>query len=124
MKSGDALVALYEAKEMPEPFWSRAEKLKQCSIELDCEPSEIEKVELHVVSWTGGAGTVEDYFTLNGHSFPIAEGDDHELVYSRIEVDPAVLRKGKNEIELVSDTEHHGIEIMLPGPALVVRKRL
>jgi len=123
-KPSSVQVRLYESKDLPEPFWSRAEKLKQCTIELDCEPSEIEAVELHVVSWTGGAGTVEDYFTLNGHPLPVAEGHDHELVYSRIELDPTILRKGRNEIELVSDTEHHGIEIMLPGPALVMRKRL
>lgn len=123
-KPEDVQVALYESKDLPEPFWSRAERLKQCSIELDCAPSKIEKVELHVVSWTGGAGTVEDYFTLNGTFFPVAEGHAHELVYSRIEIDPKILRKGKNEIKLVSDTEHHGIEIMLPGPALLVRKKL
>ncbi len=26
-----------------------------------------------------------------------------------------------NSIELYSDTEHHGIEVSLPGPALVIR---
>jgi hypothetical protein len=28
---------------------------------------------------------------------------------------------GANEFELLSDTEHHGIEILLPGPCLMVR---
>jgi hypothetical protein len=34
-----------------------------------------------------------------------------------------MLRKGPNRIELLSDTEPHGIEVLLPGPAIVVRSR-
>ncbi len=28
-----------------------------------------------------------------------------------------------NQISLLSDTEHHGIEILLPGPCLMLRYR-
>jgi hypothetical protein len=116
-------VALCRAGDLPTPFWSRAGQKKQCTIDLEVEPDRIESAELHVNAWTGGPGSVRDYFTLNGQPFPVAEGSRHELVYSRLKVDPKILRRGANQFELHSDTEHHGIEILLPGPALMIRWR-
>lgn len=116
-------VRLFPVKDMPVPFWSRAGRLKTCHVELDIDPARVSKAELHVVTWTGGAGTVKDYFKLNGVHYPVAEGARHALEYHRFPVEPANLRKGSNRIELLSDTEHHGIEVMYPGPALMVRYR-
>lgn len=119
----DRPVTIHHADELPQPFWSRAARKKTAGIELDMEPDAIEKAELHIVTWTGGAGEVKDYFTLNGHPLPVAEGSDHEVNYVKIPVSREWLRKGSNEMVLLSDTQHHGIEVLLPGPALVVRKR-
>jgi hypothetical protein len=52
----------------------------------------------------------------------VAEGTAHEPQYSVLPVDPKTLVES-NEASLLSDTEHHGIEILLPGPALMVRRR-
>jgi hypothetical protein len=38
--------------------------------------------------------------------------------YQVIDVPLALLRGGENSLTVLSDTEHHGIEILLPGPAL------
>jgi hypothetical protein len=114
-------VSLLVSEDIPKPFWSRVERLKECTIQLNVDPLDIEAAELHLVSWTGGA--VEDYFTLNGQTMPVAEGSGHEVIYSVIPVDPRILKSGANKIKLLSDTEHHGIEILLPGPALVIRSR-
>lgn len=116
-------VSQYGSHDLPRPFWSRDDKLQECTIELDLDPEDVLSAELHVVAWTGGAGTIADYFTFNGRSLKVAEGHAHETVYSRIPIDPSWLRYGKNHITLRSDTEHHGIEIMLPGPTLMVRHR-
>jgi hypothetical protein len=43
------------------------------------------------------------------------------VLYRQITVDPRVLVRGDNWVRVLSDTEHHGIEVLLPGPALVVR---
>jgi hypothetical protein len=118
-----ANVVLFAPHDLPDHFWSRAGQPKTCHIDLDVDPPRIEKAELHVVTWTGGAGTVKEYFRLNGVHYPVAEGARHELVYSRLPVDPRNLRRGLNRIELLSDTEHHGIEVIYPGPALAVRYR-
>lgn len=120
----DEAVQFFPSSDLPQPFWSRDDKIKECTIRLDVEPTDIVAAELHVVAWTGGPGEVNDYFTLNGKHYAIAEGDKHETLYSRVSVDPAILRRGENKIVLRSDTKHHGIEIMLPGPALLVRHKV
>ena len=119
----NAQVVLFASRDLPDHFWSRAGQLKTCHLDLDLDPSRIERAELHVVTWTGGAGTVKEYFKLNGVHYPVAEGARHEPSYSRLPVEPKNLRRGLNRIELLSDTEHHGIEVIYPGPALMVRYR-
>jgi hypothetical protein len=117
----NAVVHLYEPEDLPPSFWSRAGRAKSCAIELDVDPGRIEAAELYVISWTGGAGEVKDYFTINGHPYPVAEGSGHTRQFNRLPVDPSVLKQGVNTIALLSDTEHHGIEILYPGPALMIR---
>ena len=116
-------VVLFVPHDLPDHFWSRAKQLKTCTLDLDLDPARIERAELNVVTWAGGAGTVKEYFKLNGVHYPVAEGSRHELIYSRLPVDPKTLKRGLNRIELLSDTEHHGIEIIYPGPALMVQYR-
>lgn len=116
-------VELFAPRDLPLKFWSRANRLKTCHILLPMDPAAIESAQLMVISWTGGAGGVKDYFKLNGRHFPVAEGSRHEIQFTRRHIDPRILRRGDNRIELLSDTDHHGIEIILPGPALFVRYR-
>ncbi len=115
------LVKLHLAEELPKPFWSRAERLKECAIVLDEGSESIEQAILHVLIWDGGKGSVENPFTLNGHPLPVAGEGRHDLIYQKINVDPSILKKGENQIKVLSDTSHHGIEVLLPGPALMVR---
>jgi hypothetical protein len=116
-----AAVHLYAPSDLPQSFWSRAKRLKSCAITLDVAPTQIQRAELIVISWTGGAGGVKEYFKLNGRHFPMAEGSRHVIQFNRLPVEPSLLRHGANVMELLSDTEHHGIEIIYPGPALMVR---
>jgi len=122
-RRGRSRVVLFSPHDLPRPFWSRANQLKSCHLDLNVDPARIENAELHTVAWTGGAGGVTEYFRLNTRHYPVAEGNRHELVYTRLKVDPAILRRGLNRIELLSDTEHHGVEVSYPGPALMVRYR-
>ncbi len=116
-------VGIFPITELPLRFWSRANRPKSAVIALPIEPSRIERAVLHTVSWTGGPGKVKDYFKLNGRHFPVAEGHDHRTHYTVFPVDASLLRQGDNTVEVLSDTEEHGIELLTPGPALVVRYR-
>jgi len=117
-------VAMYTAKDLPAPFWSRDNKPSSCTIYLDIEPDDIDKAQLHIRIWDGGEGTIAEHFTINGFSYPIATGVAvHDVVYCVRDVDPKHLHHGKNELRLLSNTEHHGIEVLLPGPALIIRSK-
>lgn len=116
-------VRLHATEEMPRPFWSRANNERKASIKLDVDPGKIERAELHVIIWDGGTGSVTNYFTLNGHSLKTAGAGRHDVLYSILPIDPSILREGDNEIKLLSDTDHHGLEVLLPGPVLAIRYR-
>lgn len=119
----NSFVHLYDPMDLPAPFWSRAGNRKTCTIKLDVEPERVEEAELYVTCWSGGAGDVKDYFTINDHPFSVAEGASHTRQFNRVPIDPKILKQGNNTIALLSDTEHHGIEIVHPGPALMIRYR-
>lgn len=116
-------VTLHSSRDLPNPFWSRDKQKKSCSIELEIDPSRIERAEMNVVIWDGGAGNVKDYFTLNGTPIEVANKGKHDVLYRQIVIDPKILKRGTNRIELLSDTEHHGLEVLLPGPALIIRSK-
>ncbi|NLF31067.1 MAG: hypothetical protein GX591_09300 [Planctomycetes bacterium] len=117
-----ARVSLHGVTTMDRPFWSRANRPRTATIHLPADPATIERAQLHVLIWDGGDGGTADHFTVNGHAIPIAGDGHHDVLYRVIDVDPAILRLGANELRLLSATEHHGIEVILPGPALAIRR--
>jgi hypothetical protein len=116
-------VKLYAPRDLPRPFWSRASRLRTCTIEIPEDPCDLDRAELHVVIWDGGRGQTPTPFRLNHLELPVAGQGKHDVLYRVIPIDPNDLRQGQNVIEVLSDTEHHGIEVLLPGPAIVVRSR-
>lgn len=115
-------VRMYTCRDMPVPFWSRASQICRATIELPDDLSQIESARLIVKIWDGGEGTVAEPFKINGHPYAITSGRaNHDVVHTDVEVNPAHLKPGANTLTLFSDTDHHGIEVLLPGPCLVVR---
>jgi hypothetical protein len=117
---GTSRVTCVTSASLPVPFWSRAGKPKSAKIELPVDPRGIQRAQLHVVTWDGGRGTVQHPFRLNGQPFEVCGKGAHDVIYSVKEV-PVKLLERSNVVELLSDTDHHGIEILLPGPALMIR---
>lgn len=110
------------ASDLPAPFWSRAGELRSARISLPVAPAVVERAQLHVVVWDGGRGSVKDPFRFNGLPVEVCGRGAHDVIYSVRELPPSSLRPA-NSIELLSDTDHHGIEVLLPGPALLIRMR-
>jgi len=111
-------VRLYKPQDVPPSFWVRAGATKSCRVEIPTEDDLPRAVEasLHVRTWNGASEAV----TVNGEAIAI-RGADHRFAYNALSVSPEILRQGENEIEFHSDTELHGVEILWPGPGLVVR---
>jgi hypothetical protein len=122
-KDRRGVVSIHHAADLPHPFWSRANKKQTCTIDVPVDPARIQRALLHVVAWDGGAGGIRESFTLNGKPLPVADMGRHDVLYRQLGIEPAILRRGKNTIELLSNTDHHGIEVLLPGPAIVVRTK-
>lgn len=115
-------IKMYKCSSMPVPFWSRDSKENKAVIELPKDISSIQCARLMIKIWDGGEGKVKEPFKINGHSYPITSRRAvHDVVFTIAEVNPEYLKPGKNQINLLSDTEHHGIEVLLPGPVLIAR---
>ena len=115
-------VELYKCDSLPKPFWSRASKTITAKINLPLSPANAQSARLMVRIWDGGEGTVTEHFKINGHPYSITSGKaNHDLVFTNVDVDVKHLKFGENTLTLLSDTEHHGIEVLLPGPCLLLR---
>ncbi|MBI1896095.1 MAG: hypothetical protein HYS04_06095 [Acidobacteria bacterium] len=69
-----------------------------------------------VRTWNG----YQECFRLNGHAVEIA-GARTNYAFGLRPVPVSALRQGDNAIEFHSTTEDHSVEILWPGPALLVR---
>jgi len=115
-------VRLYNPVDLPKPFWSRAGEQRETTLELDLAPDQIEAAVLCVKVWDGGEGSVANPFLLNEHPYSVTSGRaTHDVVFTKTAVDPDHLKHGENRFTLLSDTEHHGIEVLLPGPCLKIK---
>jgi len=117
-------VMMFRCAELPKPFWSRDKNEKKAVLLLPDDLSGVESARLMVRIWDGGEGNVREPFKINGHAYPITSGKAvHDLVFTDAEVMKEHLKPGENTITLYSETEHHGIEVLLPGPCLILRFR-
>jgi hypothetical protein len=115
-------VEMFGCVDTPRPFWSRAGNPVSAVIHLPDDLAGLAGAELTVKVWDGGEGTVREPFKLNGRPYRVLSGRAwHDIVFTRCAVPLEGLRPGANEIEVLSDTEHHGIEVILPGPCLTLR---
>ncbi len=115
-------VRMFYCYEAPAPFWSRAGNLNVAKMNIPVDPKKIISAQLQIKIWDGGEGEVSEPFKINGHAYPITSKKAiHDVVHTVVDVDPNHLMKGDNEITLLSDTSHHGIEVVRPGPCLILR---
>ncbi len=114
-------VQMYLPRNLPMPFAAKMNQKKSCTIDLAVNPGSIERAELNIVLWNGGSG--KNTLTINGNPIDLAAESKGEVHLRRIVIDPKILKRAANEIELTSDAEDYGLEILLPGPALMIRSK-
>lgn len=106
--------------DMPVPFWSRDGREKTASIQLPRE-RKVRRAVLHCRVWDGADFEGTSPVAFNCNPVDILDGQArHDYVYVRHELDPGEIRDGRNTFSVLSKTEHHGLEVLLPGPALQI----
>lgn len=80
---------------------------------------------LLIRTWNGIDGQAEPgeghHIKLNGNWTAPAFGENHYYSYDQVDFPVGVLQNGYNTVEVYSASSHHGIEVLWPGPAAVVR---
>lgn len=117
----DTSVQLYEAVNVPEDFDVRVDETKSCVLPIpgDHNLSNAVEAALHVRTWHGSTHE-HSPIRLNDFAFP-ASGKNHHFDYDLVAVPTSCLMSGDNTFTIHSETEHHMLEVLWPGPALVVR---
>ncbi|MCS7239541.1 MAG: hypothetical protein NZ899_14940 [Thermoguttaceae bacterium] len=114
-------VSLYPAVDFPPEFGVRAGERRLCIIKLpaDYQPQSVVEASLHYRTWHGWDQHHAPY-RLNEYQ-RAHEGKNHHYHYHIHEIPASALRPGENSFEIFSQTEHHMLEVLWPGPALIIR---
>jgi hypothetical protein len=117
-------VKMYTSYDIPEKFTVRAGKTLSCKNNIEILKDAM-NCRLYHRTWNAGddedaGGHIDRPLIINGNSFK-CYGKNHFFAQSSVDVPVSNLNEGTNEIAYTSDTEHHGIEVLWPGPAFIVR---
>lgn len=109
---------LIAAHDVPVHWQSRDNKRHACKITLPDDLSRLAEAKLILATWNGDQC---DEIGLNGTTLMRNVGHNHDLSYDTIHVPISLLKPGENEFHTKSATLEHGIEVLWPGPVLLVR---
>ncbi len=110
-------VRMYRASEIPENFGVRIGKRKSCAIQIGEDPGKARSAVLVLSSWS--AEHAEE-IGINGTKLVDHVGVVHDYSYDFIPVPLKILRKGRNEFHIFSNTKEHSAEVNWPGPVLLL----
>ena len=117
-------VKMFTAENVPQKFWVRAGEKKYCNVTIGDLAGATDAILMHR-TWNGtdggaGSGTVPLPLSVNAWNGKVG-GVSHNYYLSVVNVPLDAFLEGSNKIGYHSDTEEHGIEILWPGPAILVR---
>ncbi len=96
---------------------------RMIGLPADFDAASVERAQLTFSVWDGGSEAEGPPYLLNGHGLPLDSDGEHKSRLMTCDVPADVLRAGDNEFTVVAPTKHHGLEVLLPGPALLLRRR-
>lgn len=112
-------VRLYKAVDVPQLYWVRLKQTKSSKVNIALL-SQASEAAMHVATWNGNENNSVFHNKVNNWTAP-KFGRDHFYSFDRVTVPVDILKEGENLISWYSETEHHGPEILWPGPAVAVR---
>lgn len=119
-------VRMYKAFNVPENFWARASSMTQFSnfrIPQQDSTAIATAVRMYITTWNGvdGDGDVH-WYKVNDYQIPGLIGLNHQYKFDIVTIPLSAIKYGVNKFQaFASTTGHHGIEIMWPGPAFLVK---
>lgn len=117
----DNPVKLYKASEIPKRFGVRAKKTLSCKIVIpeDVDLSKAVGAQLYLRTWNG-TNPEHGAFKFNEATIE-GKGQNHHYALAVHEIPLDALKTGENIVSFQSDTKHHHLEVLWPGPGLVVK---
>ena len=116
-------VALVASDDVPEHFGCRVGETKDCTVALgDLDPADVTDARISLRTWHGWGGHHDD-FDWNGAKHPLF-GKNHHFDQDLIPVAgrEAAVRQ-ENTFTIHSETHHHMLEVLWPGPLLLVETK-
>ncbi len=113
-------VAYYPASDVPARFAVRNKRGMSSMIQIpdSLRPEDALDAVLVLRTWNG----IGEGFRFNGVELPI-HGENHAYRISYEPMPREALKPGKAAVSFYSETVHHGVEVLWPGPGLLVRYR-
>jgi len=123
-RSGN-FVRMYRPTDMPERFWMRSGrglKSTHYTIPSSDNLANATSAKLIIPSWDGDDISERAYLTVKLNNLVLPPfGVDHYYSLDVLTFSKTALVQGTNTFSATSTTVEHGIEILWPGPTLVVR---
>jgi hypothetical protein len=112
-------VQLFKPQNVPERFWVRNGQINSSIVNI---PTLLEATEakVHIRTWNGNEKNASFYTRVNSTDLT-AYGKDHFFSYDIVDIPINSLSTGNNTITFQSSTADHGIEVLWPGPAIMVK---
>ena len=116
-------VTMVPAADVPQWFGVRDGERKSCRFTIPAEVplARATDAALSLRTWHGWDGHHAP-LRFNGHELPIGGADHHYDIDLR-PLPLSSLRTGGNVLDIRSDTHHHMLEVLWPGPTLLIRHR-
>jgi len=109
-------VALLTPRDVPEKFWQPwGAGTCRFVVPEKIEPARVIDAQIHWRTWAEKAGE----WVLNG-ARGTTGGGDHEYAFEHFPVAAQALTPGVHELTVTLESEHHGVEILWPGPVITV----
>lgn len=117
-------VKMYKAQKVPRNFSVRGGNSKYCLVKIDTFEHAME-ARLSHRTWNAAddeaaSGTIKKPLSINDHGYKCG-GSNHFFSLSNVPVAVGDLNHEINTIRYSSNTVHHGIEVLWPGPAIIIR---
>lgn len=117
-------VNLYKPIDVPSAYCPRVGNTKSSSVNIQ-SLNQATEAKMNIRTWNGNINHQNiQTVKVNNQQVATKFGKDHFYSYDLLNIPLNVLNTGSNTISFYSDTTHHCIEVLWPGPAISVKSSI